>query len=308
MTPAPESAARRYGRVFDEIAAEYDRHRPAYPDELIDQACRLAGIGSGDPVLEVGCGSGQLTRSLAGRGLQVTALEPGARLLSLARQNLAGAGDVKFVNARFEDARLARGRFRAVFSASAFHWADPEVSWQRAADVLAPGGTLALVQYFGLAEARTRHDQDAALAAIAAVAPDIAASWPAYRDLDATLAGIERRRGNISRAWSWLGSYDIGREHAGRLFGDVQAAVMPKLTEHTPGELGALVRTMSFYARLSPGQRQALDREYEAIYQRLGRPVRASAIAILLTAQRRAERHRSERTALTQAPDHKTPE
>ncbi len=125
MTPAPESAARRYGRVFDEIAAGYDRHRPGYPDELVDQACRVGGIGSGDPVLEVGCGSGQLTRSLAGRGLRVTALEPGTRLIALARQNLDGAGDVEFVNARFEDARLARGRFRAVFCASAFHWADP---------------------------------------------------------------------------------------------------------------------------------------------------------------------------------------
>jgi ubiquinone/menaquinone biosynthesis C-methylase UbiE len=289
MTPLPGSAARRYGGVFDEIAAEYDRHRPAYPDELIDQACQVAGIGSGDLVLEVGCGSGQLTRSLAGRGLRVTALEPGPSLISLARQNLEGAGEVEFVNAQFEDARLARERFRAVFSASAFHWADPEVSWQRAADVLVPGGTLALVQYFGMAEARTRQDQDAALAAIAAVAPDIAASWPAYRDLDATLAGIERRRGNISRAWSWLGSYDIGREYAGRLFGDVQAAVMPKLVEHTPDQVGALVRTMSFYARLSPDQRQALDREYEAIYQRLGRPIRASTIAVLVTAQRRAD-------------------
>lgn len=289
MTPLPGSAARGYGGFFDEIAAEYDRHRPAYPGELIDQACRVAGIGSGDLVLEVGCGSGQLTRSLAGRGLRVTALEPGTSLISLARQNLDGAGEVEFVNARFEDARLPRERFRAVFSASAFHWADPEVSWQRAADVLVPGGTLALVQYFGIEEARTQQDQDAALAAIAAAAPDIAANWPAYRDLDATLAGIQRRRGNISRAWSWLGSYDIGRDYAGRLFGDVQAAVMPKLVEHTPDELGALVRTMSFYARLSPDQRQALDREHEAIYQRLGRPIRASTIAVLLTAQRRAD-------------------
>jgi ubiquinone/menaquinone biosynthesis C-methylase UbiE len=287
MTSLPESAARRYGRVFDGIAAEYDRHRPAYPDELVDQACQVAAIGSGDPVLEVGCGTGQLTRSLAGRGLRVTALEPGTNLMSLARQNLEGAGEVEFVNAPFEDARLPREWFRAVFSASAFHWVDPEASWQQAADVLVPGGTLALVQYFGLAEARTKQDQDAALAAIRTVAPDIAASWPAYRDLDATLAGIERRRDNISQAWSWLGSYDIGRDYAGRLFSDVQAAVMPQLTEHTPGELGAIVRTMSFYARLSPGQRQALDREYEAIYQRLGRPIRASMIAVLLTARRR---------------------
>src|SRR5215467_8824058 len=98
MTPLPESAARRYGTVFDEIAAEYDRHRPAYPDELIDQACRVAGIGSGDHVLEVGCGSGQLTRGLVARGLYVTALEPGKSLLALARKNLEGAGQVEFLN------------------------------------------------------------------------------------------------------------------------------------------------------------------------------------------------------------------
>jgi SAM-dependent methyltransferase len=287
MTLLPGSAARRYGRVFDEIAAEYDRHRPSYPDELVDQACQVAGIGTGDPVLEVGCGSGQLTRSLVGRGLRVTALEPGANLLSLARKNLEGAGEVDFFNARFEDAHLPRERFRAVFSASAFHWVDPEVSWQRTADVLVPGGTLALVQYFGLEEARTRQDQDAALAAVRTVAPEAAANWPAYRDLDATLAGIERHRDNISRAWSWLGSFDLGREYAGRLFGEVQAAVKPKLVEHTPDELGAILRTMSFYARLSPDQRQALDREYEAIYQRLGRPIRASTIAVLLTTRKR---------------------
>src|SRR5215471_3440457 len=234
MTPLPESAACRNGKVFDEIAAEYDRHRPAYPDELIDQACRIAGLGTGDAVLEVGCGSGQLTRSLAGRGLRMTAVEPGTNLLSLARRNLAGAVEVEFVNDRFEDARLPRERFLAVFSASAFHWVDPEVSWQKAADVLVPGGTLALVQYFGMEEARSKQDQDAVLAALRKVAPDVAATWPAYRDLDGTLAGIEGRRGNISQAWSWLGSYDLGREHAGRLFGDVQAAVMPKLVEHTP--------------------------------------------------------------------------
>ncbi len=289
MTRLPESTARRYGKVFDEIAAEYDRHRPAYPDELLDQACQVAAIGSGDHVLEVGCGSGQLTRGLAARGLHVTALEPGTSLIALARQNLAGAPEVEFVNARFEDALLARERFRAVFSASAFHWVDPEVSWQKAADVLGPGGTLALVSYFGLSEPRTRRDQEAVLGAMRKVAPDIAADWPAYRDLDATLAGAEQRRGNVSQVWAWLGSYDMGRDYAGRLFGDVQVAVMPKLTEHTPDELNALVRTMSFYARLSPGQRQALEREYEAIYERLGRPIRASTVAALVTARRGPE-------------------
>ena len=77
-----------------------------------------------------------------------------------------------FVSARFEDAPLPRGRFMAVFCASAFHWIDPGISWQKAADVLVAGGTLALVQYFGLEEPRSKDDQDAVLAALAKVAPD----------------------------------------------------------------------------------------------------------------------------------------
>jgi SAM-dependent methyltransferase len=286
MAPPPDSTARSYGLVFDEIAAEYDRRRPTYPDELIDQACHVAGVGTGDHVLEVGCGTGQLTRGLVARGLRVTAVDPGKNLLAQASRNLEGADGVEFVNARFEDVSLPREQFQAVFAASAFHWVDPEVGWRKAADLLVPGGTLALLTYCGLEETRSRRDQEAVLAAMAKVAPDVAANWPTYRDLDATLAGIEQRRSNVSKVWAWLGSYDIGEDYADSLFDNVQVAVMPKLLEHAPDELNALVRTMSFYARLSPDQREALDREYEAIYELLGRPIRASTLAVVVTARR----------------------
>jgi ubiquinone/menaquinone biosynthesis C-methylase UbiE len=286
MAPLPATGARSYGTVFDEVADEYDRNRPRYPDELVDQACRVAGIGDGDRVLEIGCGSGQLTRSLVARGLRVTALEPGPNLMALARQNLTGAGAVEFVNARFEDAAIPEEGFRAVFSASALHWVDPEVGWRKIADVLVPGGTLALVQYFGLEEERTKDDQEAALAAIRKAAPEVAADWPAYRDLDGTIAGVEQRRDNVSAAWAWLGSYDVAREDASRLFGDVQVAAVPTLIEQTADELNAVLGTMSFYARLSANQRQALEQETAAIYERLGRPIRASTVAILVTARR----------------------
>jgi SAM-dependent methyltransferase len=278
MTSLSGADARRYGTVFDEVADEYDRTRPMYPDALVDRACEVAGLGPGDPVLEIGCGTGQLTRSLVARGLRVTAVEPGGNLIRLAGQNLAssGSGSVELVNARFEDAALPRGYFRAVFSASALHWVDPAVGWQKIAGALGAGGTLALLSYFGVDEPRSRDDQVAMLAAVAKVAPDIAA----------TLAGVERRRGNVSEVWAWLGSYDMAQVDAARLFGDVQVALVPKLVEQTASELNATFRTMSYYARLSPPQREALAQECEAIYARLGRPIRASIVAALVTARR----------------------
>ena len=286
MTWPSTPSACRYGKVFDEIAAEYDRNRPMYPDELVDQACQVAGIRDGQRVLEIGCGSGQLTRSLVARGLHVIAVEPGRNLITLARKNLEGSAAVEFTNARFEDASFPHEHFQAVFSASALHWVDPEVSWLKIADVLLPGGTLALISYFGVEEERSRRDQEAVLAAVRKVAPDIAANWPTYRDLGATLAGTEQRRENVSEVWAWLGSYDVAQNCAGRLFSNVQVAVMPRLIEQTADEVNGVIRTMSFYARLTPGQRQALEHEYEAIHARLGRPIRASTIATLVTAQR----------------------
>jgi SAM-dependent methyltransferase len=282
--------ARSYGKVFNEVAVAYDRNRPAYPDALLDQACEVAGLGEGDRVLEIGCGTGQLTRGLLARRLRVTALEPGDQLIEIAEENLKDAGDVEFVHARLEDTQLSRESYEAVFSASAIHWVDPDVSWRTIADALAPNGTLALIQYFGLQEQRSVDDQQALRSALRRHAPEIAATWPTYRDLECTIAGVRERRENVADAWGWLGSYDIGRDHAADLFEELRLATVPTLIEQTASQLNALLGTMSFWARLSPSQRDALVNENHALHERLGRPLRASTVAVLLTAQRRAPR------------------
>jgi SAM-dependent methyltransferase len=277
---------RRDGTVFNEVAAEYDRHRPTYPDTLIDRACEVAGIEPGMPVLEVGCGTGQLTRSLLARGLRVTAVEPGPQLIARARDHLADAGNVQFVNARLEDASLPPAHFRAVFSASAIHWIDPDVGWRRVADALVDGGTLALVSFFGLEDPRSAADQQALRAAVARVAPELAAAWPTYRDLDGTLAGVAARRSNVSEVWAWLGSYEIARGYAAGLFREGEVATVPTLLEHSAEELNALLGTMSFWAHLSRRQRDALVADNDALQRRLGRPIRSSTVACLVTARR----------------------
>lgn len=181
--------ARSHGKVFNEVSVAYDRNRPTYSDALLDQACKVADIRGGDRVLEIGCGTGQLTRSLLARGLRVTALEPGDQLIRVAEENLKDAGDVEFVHARFEDMQLPGESHEAVFSASAIHWVDPDLSWRKIADALALKGTLALIQHFGLQEQRSADDQGALLSALRRHAWEIAATWPTYRDLDRTIAG-----------------------------------------------------------------------------------------------------------------------
>jgi SAM-dependent methyltransferase len=279
------SEADRCGEVFNEVAEAYDRNRPTYPDALIDRACEVGGLDPGAAVLEIGCGTGQLTGSLLARGLRVTALDPGERLISRARDQLGSVGDVQFVNQRFEEASLPRGHYSAVFSASAIHWIDPCVGWQKAADALVDGGTLALVSYFGLEEPRSAADQQALRAAMARVAPGLAAEWPVYRDLDGMLEGVDERRGNVSDVWAWLGSYEVARGYASGLFDDTQIAAVPTLVEHSADALNALVGTMSFWSRLSARQRDALCAENDALHQRLGRPIRSSTVACLVTAR-----------------------
>jgi SAM-dependent methyltransferase len=277
------------GAVFDTIAGEYDRHRPAYPDELIDRACEVAGLTAGDRVLEIGCGTGQLTRSLLARGLHVTAVEPGANLIALAERRAHGPGEVEFLNCRFEDARLD-GQFPAVFSAAAFHWVDPDVSWHNAAESVAPGGVLALIQHGGVRQERTAADLDAVMSAVAAAAPEMAAAWPPLRDLETILSGVNDRRGNVADVWAWLWGQPVARSYAAALFDDAEIAVVPEVIEQTAEELNALLRTMSTYQRLAPAQREALEQANAEVEERLARPISSSVLAVLVTARRAADR------------------
>ncbi|MER5853464.1 hypothetical protein ABT126_42795, partial [Streptomyces sp. NPDC002012] len=52
------------GRVFNEVPELYDRVRPGYPDELFAELGAVTSMDERSSVLEVGCGTGQATRSL----------------------------------------------------------------------------------------------------------------------------------------------------------------------------------------------------------------------------------------------------
>lgn len=121
--------------TFDTVAELYDRARPTYPDELVDD---LVSVVNGGRMLEIGCGTGKLTTSLVARGVDVTCVEPGANLAALARRH------APVVPARFEDWE-PDGTYDVVACATAWHWLDPEIAPGKAHAILRPGGTLAVI-------------------------------------------------------------------------------------------------------------------------------------------------------------------
>jgi SAM-dependent methyltransferase len=133
------------GRVFNEVPELYDRVRPGYPDELFADLCAITGMDDKSSVLEVGCGTGQATRTLAALGCSVTAVEPGTDMAALARQKIASFRNVGVETSTFEEWDDRGRRFDVLVAASSWHWVDPSIGWQRAHAVLSPGGWMALL-------------------------------------------------------------------------------------------------------------------------------------------------------------------
>jgi SAM-dependent methyltransferase len=145
VTSSGRAAWERLGATFERVASSYHQARPEYPDEIYAYLIEKAKLAPGDRLLEVGCGTGKATLPLAQRGFSITCLEPGPRLAAQARRHLAGYPAVRVVESSFEAWRpggLAPPDL--VFAATAWHWVDPEVRYQRAWQALRPGGHLAI--------------------------------------------------------------------------------------------------------------------------------------------------------------------
>ena len=65
--------------LFNDVAELYDRARPGYPSEIIDAIVERSGIPERGRILEIGCGTGQITLPFAERGYTIVAIEPGDR-------------------------------------------------------------------------------------------------------------------------------------------------------------------------------------------------------------------------------------
>ena len=129
-------------RTFDAVVDAYDAIRPSYPAPMFDVVFRML---PGDPhIVEVGPGTGQATRDLLARGASVHAIEIGPALAERLRAKLP-TDRLYITVGDFETVDLPSGGAEALFAATAYHWISRPAQLDRPADLLTPGGVLAIV-------------------------------------------------------------------------------------------------------------------------------------------------------------------
>ena len=123
---------------FDHTAAHYERGRPGWPPEAVD----IASVPSTATVVDLGAGTGKLTRLLVERFQRVIAVEPLDGMRELLTALVPGA---EAIDAGAEALPLADESVDAVYCAEAFHWFDGQPSVAEIARVLRPRGRLILM-------------------------------------------------------------------------------------------------------------------------------------------------------------------
>jgi SAM-dependent methyltransferase len=118
--------------------ADYERGRPSYPPAVV----RVPGVPRSAAVLELGAGTGKLTRVLLDEYAEVLAVEPDPEMRRWFRATCPMA---TLIGGTAEEIPLAHRTADAVFSAEAFHWFAHDRALAEISRVLRPGGSLVLM-------------------------------------------------------------------------------------------------------------------------------------------------------------------
>jgi SAM-dependent methyltransferase len=224
--------------AFGQIANVYKVARPGYPEALIEDVVSYADLKQSDYILEVGCGTGQATKGFAKRGFPIVAMDPGPRMLRVARDELAGFSNVEFVETTFEAWPANRGAFRLIVAAQSWHWVSPEMRFAKAAEALSPNGSLAV---FGHVPVGLR------------------------AELLAQFEDIYRRRTGTWGAPPEAGYLPSGPFegwfHESGLFGPVEHRMYPWKWRRTTSGFTDFLRTRPEYVAMEPAKREEMLRE-----------------------------------------------
>lgn len=215
---------------FGSAADLYDQVRPGYPVEAVRWALEPAATGGANRplrVIDLGAGTGILTRILLRLGHQVTPVEPDAGM----RARLTEAsGGLAALDGAAERIPVPDASVDAVLAAQSYHWFDRDRAHREAGRVVRPGGVFAVMW-------NVRDQRVPWTAAFSRIIEGGGRDDP---------AGVDDR----------LVDPDFGPD-----FGPVTGHEVRHEVSYTRQSLFGLVHSRSYYLTAGPESRQRVDRE-----------------------------------------------
>jgi SAM-dependent methyltransferase len=133
------------GTRYRSTVAYSDRYRLDYPQRLLARVRDLGGLKPGDPVLDLGTGTGMLATGFAKLGMAVTAMDPEPDMLAAAAGRAKAAGvTIDLAAGGSADLRPGMGPYRLVTMGRSFHWMDRTATLAVLDKIVAPEGGVAL--------------------------------------------------------------------------------------------------------------------------------------------------------------------
>jgi SAM-dependent methyltransferase len=208
------------GLSFGPAADRYDQLRPRYPEA----ALRWAVGDRPARVVDLGAGTGILSRALAALGHEVIPVEPDEGMRAQLR---AASPDLRPLAGFAEQIPLPDAGVDAVVAGQAYHWFDREPAHAELARVIRPGGVFAPLW-------NKRDETVRWVADLSTITDD-----------DTAGRGIREPAEEV--------------DTFGPAFGPVEHAVFAHSTSHTPDTLVGLIATRSYYLVASPARQQELE-------------------------------------------------
>lgn len=219
-------------RGFERAADAYDRGRPEYPPDAVALVVSALRVGPGTRLLDVGAGTGKLSRLVAASGATVLAVDPAEAML----RRLRGAPGVLPLRAVAEALPLRDGSADAAAAACAFHWFDGPRALRELHRVLRPGARLALLW-------NARDDAEPWVARLSELVNRVEGRAPRYR------------------TGEWRAAFDA----APGLFAPAGEAHLPHVHFLSPEAVIDRVASISFVAAMPEAERAALLDDVRAL-------------------------------------------
>jgi len=214
-------------RAFELVADLYERARPEYPPEAIQWLADQLDLRDGRVVVDLGAGTGKLTRALVATEAQVIAVEPGEAMLAQLRRAVPEA---EAVLGAAEAIPLPDASVDALTVGQAFHWFRHDEALPELHRVVRPGGGIALIW--------NSRDQ----------------SSPLQREVNKLLASLVRPpRARVGHSARYLAESDLFTSVEERSFGFVQELDADALVER--------IGSISFVAAASEEEQRRLEWE-----------------------------------------------